>query len=55
MQKKRAKKSWQRNQPRICYCEHCTGLDSFWHRLIEKTRVRKKFFKYPQKITLPDE
>ena len=36
-----------------CDCYYCVGDD--WRRFVRKTRVRKKFFKYPQKMTLPDE
>lgn len=49
MQKKRKKKSWRRNNDRhVCNCWYCIG--DFMERLIQRTRVRRKFSKYPQLV-----
>lgn len=47
MQRKKKKKTF------YCGCYYCTGDGRKRFRL--KTRVRKKFFKYPQKMILPDD
>lgn len=46
MQKKKIKKSWKNHNPSGCTCFICNGKN-WMSRLINKTRVRKKFFKYP--------
>jgi hypothetical protein len=53
MQKKKSKKSWRRNQKIVCDCFYCTG--NWFARFITKTRVRRKFQKYPSKVFATDE
>lgn len=43
MQKKKSKKSWKRHQPHPCGCFICEG--NWMARFLQRTRVRKKFFK----------
>ena len=54
MQKKRAKKSWQRHNRFYC-CAYCSGDIGREKRFRIRNRCRRKFSKYPQKTILPDE
>jgi hypothetical protein len=50
MLKKTSKKSWKKHNGYPCEpgCFICEG--NWFARFINRTRVRNKFFKYPQKI-----
>jgi acetone carboxylase gamma subunit len=49
---KRKKEERKRKKMFSCDCYHCIG--DYRKRFRLKTRVRKKFFKYPQKMILPE-